>query len=95
MTALRFAGGFERGATVTFHVDGAAVRAHSGETLAAALFAAGVVALRLSPRDGAPRGAYCFMGVCQECVVRVDGALRQSCQVAVVDGLSVELRGAV
>lgn len=95
MTALRFAGGFGRGAAVTFDVDGAAVTGYRGETLAAALLAAGIVALRRSPREAAPRGAYCFMGVCQECVVWVDGALRQSCQVAVEDGLRVELRGAV
>ena len=95
MTAMRLADGFGRGAAVAFHVDGEAVRAHRGETLAAALLAAGIVALRRSPRAGAPRGAYCFMGVCQECVVRVDGILRQSCQVAVEDGLEVELKGAV
>jgi predicted molibdopterin-dependent oxidoreductase YjgC len=95
MTALRIADGFQRGAGVTFVVDGMAVAAHRGETLAAALMAAGLLRLRHSPRDFAPRGAFCFMGVCQECVVRVDGVLRQSCQVAAEDGLAVVLRGAV
>ena len=95
MTALRSVDGFQRGAPVTFEVDGTSVRAHDGETLAAALMAAGILRLRHSPRDGAPRGAYCFMGVCQECVVRIDGALRQSCQVGVEDGLRVELKGAI
>ncbi|KPF67589.1 hypothetical protein IP69_12820 [Bosea sp. AAP35] len=95
MTALRIADGFQRGAAVTFEVDGSPVRAHRGETLAAALMAAGIVRLRHSPRDGVARGAYCFMGVCQECVVRVDGVLRQSCQVGVEDGLRIELRGSV
>ncbi|PZO00082.1 MAG: hypothetical protein DCF30_10215 [Hyphomicrobiales bacterium] len=95
MTALRIADGFRRGPAVTFDVDGMAIRAHAGETLAAALLAAGITRLRRSPREGAPRGAYCFMGVCQECVVRVDGALRQSCQVPVEDGLVVELKGSL
>ena len=95
MTAIRLENGFRRGGPVTFSVDGAPVGARSGETLAAALMAADVLALRHSPRTGAPRGAFCFMGVCQECLVRVDGVLRQSCQVAVADGMSVVLRGAV
>lgn len=95
MTALRVKDGFRRGAAVTFQVDGAAVGGHRGETLAAALLAAGLTRLRHSPREGAPRGAYCFMGVCQECVVQVDGVLRQSCQVPVEDGLVVELKGSL
>jgi predicted molibdopterin-dependent oxidoreductase YjgC len=95
MTALRIADGFRRGAAVTFQVDGAAVSGHRGETLAAALLAAGITRLRHSPREFSPRGAYCFMGVCQECVVQVDGVLRQSCQVPVEDGLVVELKGSL
>lgn len=95
MTALRLKSGFQRGEAVAFKVDGQQVTGYRGETLAAALLAAGITGLRHSPRDGAPRGAYCFMGVCQECLVRVDGALLQACQVAVTDGLVVELRGAI
>jgi len=53
--------------------------------------AAGIYRLRHSPHGGAPRGAFCLMGVCQECVVKVHGKLAQSCMVAVDDGLNVEL----
>lgn len=95
MTAVRLAGDFQRGEIVTFSVDGELVSGYLGETLAAALLAAGIARLRQSPRDGAPRGAFCFMGVCQECVLRVDGDLRQACQTPVAAGLVVELRGAV
>lgn len=95
MTAIRFPTGVERAGVVRFSVDGAPVSARRGETLAAALLAAGVLRLRRSPRDGGPRGAFCFMGVCQECVLRVDGVLRQACQVPVEDGLAVELRGSL
>jgi predicted molibdopterin-dependent oxidoreductase YjgC len=79
------------GAAVTIVVDGRAVRAQAGQSLAAALLAAGIVALRESPRAGDPRGAFCFMGVCQECVVRVDGRAAQACLVRVSDGLAVSL----
>lgn len=95
MTALRMKDALRRGDAVTFAVEGRSVMAHRGETLAAALLAAGITRLRHSPREGAPRGAYCFMGVCQECVVQVDGVLRQSCQVPVEDGLVVELKGSL
>lgn len=82
-----------RGPEVTIRVDGVEVLAHAGESLAAALLAAGILRLRDSPRAGSPRGALCFMGVCQECVVRVDGAVAQACQVEVAAGMRVDLRG--
>ena len=73
-------------------VDGRAVRAYAGESLATALLAAGITTFRIGP-DGAPRSAFCHMGVCQECVVRVDGRPATACTIAVVDGLQVRLAG--
>lgn len=72
-------------------VDGVPVPAHPGQSVAAALLAAGIVRLRSSPRDGTPRGAFCLMGVCQECVLQIDGATAPACQVAVRTGLAVAL----
>ena len=74
-------------------VDGRFVSAPEGEPLATALAAAGVLLLRRSPRAGDPRGAFCFMGVCQECAIFVDGRLRQDCMTPVEAGMRVELRG--
>ncbi|MCC7283192.1 MAG: (2Fe-2S)-binding protein [Acetobacteraceae bacterium] len=82
-----------RGAPARIVVDGREVAAFQGESLAAALLAAGILGLRSSPRAGTPRGAFCFMGVCQECVVEVAGATAQACQVAVADGMVVRLVG--
>jgi len=84
----------QRGAKVTFTLDGRSVEAHAGEMLAASLMAAGIFRLRRSPAKGGARGAFCFMGACQECVVHVDGRLRQSCLVTVEQGLRVETSGA-
>ncbi len=95
MTAMRLANGFQRGDPVSFDVEGMRVSGHRGETLAAALMAAGILRLRHSPREGGGRGAFCFMGVCQECVLQVDGVLRQSCQVTVAEGMNVILKGPV
>jgi sarcosine oxidase subunit alpha len=75
-------------------VDGAAMRLPEGMMLAAALACAGVLLLRRSPRENAPRGAFCFMGACQECAIRVDGALRQACMIPVSPGMAVKLADA-
>lgn len=86
---LRIAG-VARGAAVTITVDGRAIHAFAGESVATALWAAGIKRLRTSP-GGAPRGIFCGMGVCQECVVEVDGAIVPACQARVADGLSIRL----
>jgi len=75
---------------LTITVDAAPLRARAGESVATALMAADRLMLRRSPRAGAPRGAFCLMGVCQECVVRIDGVRRQACLVEVRDGMAVE-----
>ena len=75
---------------VTLRWNGAGIRCRAGETVAAALLCAGRLDLRRSPRTGSPRGAFCMMGVCQECLVRVDGVLRQACLTPVEDGMQVE-----
>ena len=72
-------------------VDGRRLPAFAGESLAVALTCAGVLRLRSSVRLGEPRGVFCLMGVCQECVVRVDGRVVNSCMEPVRSGMVVEL----
>jgi len=81
---LRIAG-IGRPAEVGFTFEGQALRAPAGESLAAALLAAGV--RRLGEGPGAPRAAFCMMGVCQQCLLRVDGRIAQACLVPVREGL--------
>lgn len=74
-------------------IDGAPFEAKSGDSVAAALLTAGHLATRVSTVSAAPRGAYCFMGVCFECLVRIDGVdNRQGCLVEVHEGMAVETR---
>jgi D-hydroxyproline dehydrogenase subunit gamma len=81
----------ERGRALTIFVDGVATPARDGEAVAAALLAAGHAACRLSAVSGAPRGPYCLMGVCFDCLVMIDGvANRQACMIPVRDGMRVE-----
>lgn len=79
---------------ITIAVNGSPVSARKGDTLAVTLGCAGILALRNSPRGCAPRGAFCFMGACQECAIEVDGRIRQACLTQVAEGMVVELRGA-
>ena len=75
---------------VALRWNGTEVRCRAGETVAVALLCAGRLDMRRSPRTGSPRGAFCMMGVCQECLVRIDGVLRQACLTPVENGMRVE-----
>ena len=75
---------------VTIELDGRPLSGDLGASVASLLLAAGTRTLRRSPRAGTPRGAFCLMGVCQECLVRIDGTLRQACLVEAKDGMRVE-----
>ena len=52
------------------HVDGRRITAHPGETIAAALMAGNILGFRTDTK-GQPRGAYCNMGTCFECLVEI------------------------
>jgi len=72
-------------------VDGVAVELRPGETVAAALFLAGFKAGRTTPVTGSPRGPYCMMGVCFDCLVEIDGeGNRQACMLEARDGMVVK-----
>ncbi|MDH3659092.1 MAG: (2Fe-2S)-binding protein [Alphaproteobacteria bacterium] len=73
---------------VTIDVDGQTIDAQPGLSVAAALLRAGIRTLRHSPA-GSPRGAFCMMGVCQECLVEIDDVRRQACLVAVEAGMRI------
>ncbi len=82
--------------TVTITFEGTAVAAREGDSVAAALLAEGIAATRSTPVSGAPRGPFCMMGVCFECLVEIDGEPnRQACMVEVREGMAVRpMRGA-
>jgi len=62
--------------TVEILFEGRRIDARAGETVAAALTAAGERVFRTTAQ-GAGRGMFCGMGVCQDCLVRIDGAPNQ------------------
>jgi predicted molibdopterin-dependent oxidoreductase YjgC len=83
----------KRADKVVFTFDGNAVQGRQGESLVAALMRGGHLRLRDAPNDGAARGAFCCMGLCQECVVRIDGRITEACRAVVFQGLVVERAG--
>jgi sarcosine oxidase subunit alpha len=64
---------FNRGREIEFEFDGRRLRGLEGETIAAALHAAGVRVLRESIRLGRPRGFFCAIGRCSSCLMTVNG----------------------
>jgi predicted molibdopterin-dependent oxidoreductase YjgC len=81
----------ERGRLVTILVDGRDMRAHDGESVAAALLAAGHRAFRLTERGRTLRSYFCGMGVCHDCLVTVDGLPNvRACMTPVRNGLRVD-----
>ncbi len=76
---------------VTIWFEGRAIRAVAGDSLAVALLADGITATRTTPVSGAPRGPFCMMGACFECLAVVDGQANvQACTIVVREGMRVE-----
>ena len=77
---------------IRFSFDGSPVTARPGQSLAAALTAAGF--RRFGERaEGTPCGMFCGMGICQDCLVTVDGAPdRRACMTMAAAGMVVTPR---
>ena len=77
--------------TLTVYLDGAPLSARQGDSAAAALLAHGIHTTRHTPVSGAPRGPYCLMGACFECLAVVDGQPGvQTCLTPARDGMRIE-----
>jgi glycine/D-amino acid oxidase-like deaminating enzyme len=77
------------GRAISFRFDDRRIESLEGETIAAALSAAGITTFRHTP-SGAPRGLFCGMGACFDCVVTVDGRIgRRACLTQAADGIDV------
>ncbi len=77
------------GQPIRFQFNDRGIEALQGETIAAALSAGGVTTFRHTP-TGAPRGLFCGMGACFDCIVTVDGRIGQrACLTQAADGMTV------
>lgn len=76
--------------TVTIDYEGRKLSARVGDTVAAALLAAGIDVFRTTPVSQSPRAPWCMMGTCFDCLLEIDGVPnRQGCQVMVSEGMMV------
>lgn len=75
---------------ITIEFEGNALEVCAGETVAAAILAAGAEYTRTTAISGAHRSPYCQMGICFECLMEIDGVPnRQACMVQVQEGMKV------
>ncbi len=65
-------GALEKKAFVKIEVDGRLIDAFEGEPIAAALMAAGKSVFRYTRKKGEPRGIFCAIGQCTDCMMTVD-----------------------
>lgn len=76
---------------VAIIVDGQPLAAVAGQSVAAVLLASGRRSFRTSSRLGEPRGPYCNIGMCFDCVMTIDGQPNvRTCQTPVAAGMRVQ-----
>jgi sarcosine oxidase subunit alpha len=86
----------ERGQPFEIEVDGEKMVAYQGETIGAALLAAGRRTLRYTNKLEQPRGLYCGIGLCQECRMTINGIPNtQACQTLATPGCRIETQKSV
>lgn len=73
-----------------FSFDGRPVPFVAGQTVGAALWAEGVRSWRTTRFEGRPRGLFCGIGVCFDCLVEIDGAAdERACVTVASEALQV------
>ncbi len=78
-------------ASVVVTIDGKAVQCRAGDSVAAALLAAGLNECRDTAVKEVPRGPFCLMGICYDCLVMIDDQPnQQGCMIPVRSGMKIE-----
>ena len=76
---------------VTIFIDGKAYKAKQGEVIAAVMLANGLRGHRHTSKLSEPRGIYCGIGQCTDCVMIVDGVTNvRTCVTPVAEGMVIE-----
>ena len=66
-------GKFEKGKKVKFTFDGKTLEGFEGEPIAIALRSNGIMVHRYTSKRNEPRGIFCAIGRCTDCVMTVNG----------------------
>ncbi len=84
-------GRVERGKEIALTVDGKSVVAFEGEPIAAALMAVGRRVFHYTTKRREPRGVFCAMGRCTDCIMIVNGQPNvRTCVTPARDGMIIE-----
>jgi len=84
-------GNIEKGQKVTFFMDGKLMEGYEGEPIAVALKASGVMIHRYTQKNHEPRGIFCAIGRCTDCVMIVDGVPNiRTCITPLVSGMMIQ-----
>ena len=84
-------GVYEKSKTVKFIFDGKEMEGYEGEPIAVALKAAGVMIHRYTKKEHKPRGIFCAIGRCTDCVMIVDGRPNvRTCITPLTDGMKIQ-----
>lgn len=75
---------------VKIEVDNKAMDAFEGEPIAAALIANGINVFRHTKRYKEPRGIFCAIGLCTDCIMMVDGVAVRACVTGVKEGIEIK-----
>lgn len=82
---------FKKGKEVTFYYEGQELKGCEGETIAAALHAAGVRSLHETEKKHRHRGLFCAIGNCSSCLMKVNGIPNvRVCVEPLREGITVE-----
>lgn len=82
----------KRGHKIKLFVNGKSCVAYEGETVHAALIAAGYRFMRKSRQSNQLRGAFCGMGICYDCQVTINGVPNQrACMIQVADRMEIAI----
>lgn len=83
-------GEIPKGRKVKFTHDGQTLEGYEGEPIAAALKAAGVMVHHYTAKKHMPRGIFCAIGRCTDCICVVDGEPNvRTCMTPLKEGMTV------
>ena len=76
---------------VTISIDSTPITVDTGTTVAGAMIAQGVTAWRSTRNNERPRGLFCGIGACFDCLVTIDSVPNQrACMVRVCEGQQID-----
>lgn len=76
---------------ITVTLNATPVTTDAGQSVGAVLMGRGIKAWRTTRKEGKPRGVFCGIGACYDCLITIDGQPNQrACMVQACDSMNIE-----